>query len=235
MTGVLVDSIERTFDRGCVDHLTRRRRLPLITKYTINRDELVPPVRDKEVALFTCALQSAALRDWCAGQGIALPEKFEIAHHTDNDDPPDLSALGLGWECTEFPPTQSAIDKVHMENGPMGMIVPGFNETGANIQKIRAQSIPFTAYPRMYAVDDEIAALEQAFLTKVIGGPRSKDVPGNHVLLLDRRGDHAGDLAERALRSAVTKVKPKHLRLVLLVGWKSNIAAPVPEVSRIFP
>ncbi|HVX91070.1 MAG TPA: hypothetical protein VHC20_05610 [Candidatus Paceibacterota bacterium] len=205
------------------------------TSYKINRDDLRPPGRDQELALFTCALQSAALRDWLAGQRIEAPAQFELTHNTGADDPPDLSALGLGWECTEFPPNQTATRKVHRENGPMGMVVPGFSQTGADIRKIREQSIPFTAYPKFVALDDEIAALGGAFLGKVIGGPKSKDVPGNDVLLLDQRDDHAPDLAEKALRLALRKTTPKHIRLVLLVRFQRHTTELIPEVVRLFP
>src|SRR5688572_12096241 len=96
--------------------------------------------------------------------GIAVPPEIQLTHNSGADDPPDINALGLGWECTEFPPNQSALDTVHQEQGEMGMVVPGFSQTGSDINKIRAHAMPYTAYPKPFALDDEIKALQDVFL-----------------------------------------------------------------------
>jgi len=136
----------------------------------------------------------------------------------DGDDPPDFEALGLRWEHTLFPPDQIALDRVHREQG--AMIVPPFSVTRGDIRKIRKHSGPFLGYQEFHSVDDVVDALETAFLEKVIGGPASKDVPTNDVLLLDNRVDTSPRRdTEEALRRALSKKQPKHLKLIFLVRW----------------
>ncbi len=85
--------------------------------YTIPRDRLQPPVRSKELAAFTWMLQKPGGLEILATAGISVPDIFEIIHHTNPDDPPDFSALGHGFEVTEFPPNQSAVQAVYMQGG----------------------------------------------------------------------------------------------------------------------
>jgi hypothetical protein len=183
-------------------------------------------------------LQSPEARCAICSLGIGIPETFELTHNTGKDDPPDLNALGLGWECTEFPPNQSAMDKVHEECGEMGMTVPGFSVTGSDINKIREHSNPFAAFPNFVPVEAEYQALEAVFLERVIGGAKSKDVPGNDVLLLDhRRGNYLGDAAV-AIKRALQKKSPSCIRLIFLVGWRAHQIGdtqPVPKVVVCVP
>ena len=163
--------------------------------------------------------------------GKTVPERFELFHFTNPDDPPDLKALGLGWECTEFPPNQSAISKVHRECGPVGMIVPGYSETGSDIKKIRSLSRPYMASPAFVTVDQEIAALAKVFLGKVIGGAKSKDIPGNDILLLDHRQEPWMDRAEEGIRVALQQQQPQHIKIIVLVGYKRQkvgVKSPIP-------
>ncbi len=207
------------------------------TVYSIVRDRLQPPVQDDEVELFTCALQSPTLRDWLSAQGITVPAQFDLTHNTDGDDPPDLHALGLGWECTKFPPNQDPLSKVHEECGPMGMIVAGFSQTGANIGKIYELSKPFSGYPEPVYVADEITAYRSAFLERVVGGSKSKDVRGNDVLLLDGRKEPHHEFVIGGIRQAIRRNKPRYLKLVLLVGWKPYAlgdTGPVPAVTLLY-
>lgn len=206
-------------------------------RYSIQVGNVVSPVNDREVALFSMAMSAPVTLTLLEKLGIAVPPEVQMEHHTGADDPPDISALGLGWECTEFPPDQSALDAVHKEQG--AMIVPGFSQTGGNIAKIRALAKPFNAYPEPFSVTDEISSLKRIFLEKVIGGPRSKDVPGNDVLLLDQRASGWPADAEMALRQALTEKKPINIRAVLLVRWQrgdvDHSKPPVPVVVQLFP
>jgi hypothetical protein len=161
--------------------------------YLIERDELRPPMENVELALFTCMLQSPIARKAIESLSVQLPKKFELTHYTGADDPPDLSALGLGFECTEFPPNQSAIQAVYDQRGGQEMIIPGLSQTGADIKKIR-EHVDQPGYNSFYGINDEIMALQKAFL-KVIDGPKSKDIHGNDVLLLDLRQEDRTDLA----------------------------------------
>jgi hypothetical protein len=206
--------------------------------HTISRDVIVPPIRDPEFALFTCAIQSSDLRDRLAAMGRAMPGTFEVTHNTNPDDPPDFQALGLGWECTEFPPNQSAIAKVHETCGPFGMVIPGFSETGGDIRKIRKRSNPFSANPSFVSIDKEVSALEHAFVQKILSGPKSKDIFGNDILLLDHRGDQRMEWTEIALRRAIACYRPRHLRIIVVVGFRAqqpDDMGPVPQCLVVFP
>ena len=170
--------------------------------------------------------------------GVQIPEGFSLTLNSDGDDPPDIFALNLGWECTEFPPDQSALRKVHEERGPLGMMVPGFAETRGDIGLIRAGVSYAGVQPPFYTVNDQLAALAEVFANKVIGGPKSKDVQGNDVLLLDQRQDYWPEAAEMALRSALKIKQPRFIKLILLVGFKAfevGDTALVPLVARVYP
>lgn len=207
------------------------------TSYQIKRDDLVPPTREMELALFTCALQSGEVRTSLAALGKAVPEQLAIVHHTNPDDPPDIEALGLGWECTEFPPNQSSLTAVHDQwRGPM-MNVPGFSQTGRDIDEIRKRADP-NSYDTFYSADDEIEALKMEFLERVLGGAKSKDIPCNHVLLLDHRQQPLIEHTEAAIRKALALRQPRHIKLILLVAWQrsqSRERAPVPNVTVMYP
>lgn len=206
--------------------------------YTIHRDEIRPPIPDIELALFTFMLQSTEARAALGGLGIVIPERFEAIHNTGKDDPPDIEAFGLGFECTEFPPNQSAIHKVHNERGPSGMILPGFSETGDDIRKIRELAEPSLVSPRFYTAEKEAEALAEAFC-KIIDGPRSKDVPGNDVLLLDYRREILADMVvELAIRGAIARKRPTNIRLILLISVRAMEAGdlgPRPRVAPVYP
>lgn len=209
------------------------------TPYTVSLTNVISPAKDREVALFTATIQSPVTHAMLNAFGIAVPASIAMTHNSGADDPPDINALGLGWECTEFPPNQSALDAVHQEQGEMGMIVPGFSQTGSDINKIRALAMPGSAYPKAFSLNDEIKVLHGVFLEKVIGGPKSKDIPGNDILLLDQRADGWPEAAEIALRQAMKMKTPTHIRAVLLVRWQQGAIdyskPPVPVVVQIFP
>ena len=209
------------------------------TPYTISTTDVISSVKNREVALFTAALPSPVTQAMLQAFGVTVPASLSLKHNTDADDPPDVHALGLGWECTEFPPNQSALDAVHQEQADIGMSVPDFSQTGSDVRKIRKLANPFGSFPKPFARNDEIKALQDVFLNKVIGGPKSKDVAGNDVLLLDQRWDGWPDMAEVALRQAVALKTPGHIRAILLVRWRrENIdysKPPVPVVVQIYP
>lgn len=208
-------------------------------KYTVTRTNVISPVRDKEVALFCAAVNSQVTQALLQSLNVPLPASIEVTHNTGGDDPPDIEALGLGWECTEFPPNQSALNVVHEEMKCTGMIVPGYSQTGSNVGKIRELATPYTAYPKPWAVNDEIKALKEVFLEKILGTSKSKDVAPNDILLLDHRNDHWPEYSEAALKQALAEQKPKRLRGILLVRWPTkNIdysKPPIPEVVQLFP
>ena len=108
-----------------------------------------------------------------------------------------------------------------------------------DVRKIRKLANPFCSFPKPFAWNDEVKALQDLFLNKVIGGPKSKDVAGNDVLLLDQRWDGWPDMAEVALRQAVALKRPGRIRAILLVRWqRGNIdysKPPVPVVVQIYP
>jgi len=207
--------------------------------YTISSTNVISPVPDREVALFTAALHSPVTHAVVKALDVTVPASIGLTHNTGPDDPPDIHALGLGWECTEFPPNQSALDAVHREQGDMGMSVPGYSQTGSDVRKIRELANPFSSFPKPFGWNDEVKALKTVFLEKVIGGPKSKDVPGNDVLLLDQRADGWPDAAEAALRQALASKKPVHIRAILLIRWEqTNIdysKPPVSVVVQIYP
>jgi hypothetical protein len=183
----------------------------------IGRDNLQLPAEKKELGLFTCMLQSPVARKGIESLGVQVPETFKLVHNTDSDDPPDLFALGLGFECTEFPPDQSAIPAVHKQRPNQCMTIPGFSQTRGKIKNI-LNRVDHLGYDTSYALTDEISSLAEYFITAVISGPRSKDIPGNDVLLLDQRGDHSPpERAETAIRCVFQQRKLGHIRLVLLV------------------
>ena len=207
-------------------------------KYSITRDNLEPPIHDTELALFTCAIQSSAVRTSLGALGVPVPDQFNIVHNTNPDDPPDIEALGLGWECTEFPPNQSALTHVFDKwSGPMN--VPGFSQTGRDIGKMRAFADPeIDTINTFISVDKEIEALKQEFLNTIIGGPKSKDVSCNSVLLLDHRQQPLIDKAKSAITQALSQSQPKHIKLILLVAWhriQSVDESLVPNVTVMYP
>jgi hypothetical protein len=183
-------------------------------------------------------LQASAARTGLEALGIQIPEKFELIHNTDGDDPPDLRAFGLGFECTEFPPNQSAIRTVHQERAHQGMAVPGFSRTGGNVSRIRRYAD--SPGHRFCSVSEEISALENAFVS-VITGPRSKDVSGNDVLLLDQRQDDWPNMATDAIHRVLQRLSLQYVRLIFLVrwtGWQSSadgVRPPEPCVIQMYP
>lgn len=201
------------------------------TTYTIRRDSLRPPVKSKELAAFTWMLQQPSGLAILNSFGVAVPDAFEITHHSNPDDPPDFSALGLGFEVTEFPPNQSAIQAVYLERGGKGMAIPAFQRTGRNISKIRSEvNNPGSPTNSLVtggfaSVPAEALAYESEFLGLLIG-PGSKDVPGNDVLLLDQRYEHHTDFALLpAIKNATAKTPPKYIRLIMMVRANESIQA----------
>jgi hypothetical protein len=205
------------------------------TSYIIQRDRLEPPERNVELALFTCMLQSPVAREALKSLGIEIPEKFKLIHNTGGDDPPDLFALNCGFECTEFPSNQTPIHTVYDQRGGREMVIPGFSQTGSDIKKIR-EHVEQPGYNNFYSINDEVCALRDAFLN-VIDGPKSKDVYGNDVLLLDFRREDRSDLALEAICRALQQKTPKHICLILAVGWRRREigdTAPIPNVVVCF-
>jgi|GEM_PF-2696213 len=200
--------------------------------YTVSSTSVISPVKNHEVSLFTAAINSPVTQAALKKLGVSVPDSVPVVHNTGVDDPPDIEALGWGWECTEFPPNQSAIEAVHEKQG--AMVVPGFSQTGADVREIRKRANPYTAMPETINSKAEIEALEKVFVEKVIGGAKSKDISCNQVLLLDQRDDGWPEFAEIALRQGLAKKRPVHIRLVLLVRWertKVNYSnPPVPVV-----
>jgi len=199
--------------------------------YTIPKDRLQPPVESKELATFTWMLQKPGGLEILAAAGISVPDAFEIAHHTNPDDPPDFSAFGLGFEVTEFPPNQSAIQAVYMQRGGKAMAIPAFQRTGRDIRKIRTEvANPASATNSLVtggftSVPAEAVAYEQEFLS-LLSGAGSKDVPGNDILLLDQRYEHFTDFAlVPAIKNATTKIKPTYLKLIVMVRANECIQA----------
>ena len=133
--------------------------------YTIPRDRLQPPVRSKELAAFTWMLQKPGGLEILATAGISVPDIFEIIHHTNPDDPPDFSAWGHGFEVTEFPPNQSAVQAVYMQGGGKAMVIPAFQRTGRDINNRGAKAFLETGANLGYhcvelMYPDDVAAAE---------------------------------------------------------------------------
>jgi hypothetical protein len=209
-------------------------------KYIVNRGQLVPPAEDVELSLFTCAIQTDIVKSALSELGISVPASFEVTHNSDGDDPPDIEALGLGWECTEFPPNQSAMKKVQKEyfkNRQSGgfMNVPGFSQTNRDIGKMHRAAFPSYVRPQGFDPSGEVDALERDFLTRVLSGPRAKDVSANQILLLDQRGDLWPEAAEEALKRAFSTATPKWLHFAFLVRWASHVGSErKPHVIQLF-
>jgi hypothetical protein len=201
------------------------------TIFKIRRDELRPPVKSRELATFTWLLQQPSGIGVLNAFGISVPEVFEITQHSNPDDPPDLSAFGYGFEVTEFPPNQSAIQAVYKERGGKAMAIPAFQRTGRDIARIRAE-IGDLASPTnslitggFSSVPAEVLALEREFFG-LLHGPESKDVPGNDILLLDQRYEHFTDFSlAPAIKNATSKMKPVHIKLIIMVRARESIQA----------
>ena len=73
--------------------------------------------------------------------GTALPSQLELVAHTNPNDPPDISALGFGFEVTQFPPDQSARQAVKRKQiGRSVTPVPSFQHTkGGDYDEIRRE------------------------------------------------------------------------------------------------
>lgn len=205
----------------------------MIATYSISRDSITPPVHNPEVELFTFMLQSAEAR--ASIESIIsgpVPDRFELTHNTPPDDPPDLRACGLGWECTYFPKDQRPREVVHRQCAQEIMVVPPYAKTRGDIGTL----FRTTSYPGYEAVshshNDEVSALESDFRESL----RSKDIPGNDVLLLDGLGDLVQDRAETAIRIVFQKIRPTHIKLVLLVGRDFSITdRSSPRVVQMYP
>ena len=199
------------------------------TTFTIKRDTLAPPKDSKELATFTWMIQHPTARDILAKFGMELPEQFEITEHSNPDDPPDFTTLGCGFEVTEFPPNLSAIRAVYEQAGGRAMTIPAFYRTGRSLQKIREEAQnPQSASNSLVtggfaSVVDEATALAEEFLL-LLEGAKSKDVPGNDILLLDQRGEGLTDFSTvPAIQAALTARKPKHIKLIIMVRQKESI------------
>ncbi len=193
------------------------------TTFVISRDTLEPPKKSKELATFTWMIQQPTARDILARFGLDLPERFEITEHSNPDDPPDFTALGCGFEVTEFPPNLSAIRAVYHRAGGRAMTIPAFYRTGRSLPKIREeaqnpQSKSNSLVTGGFAsVADEATALAKEFLL-MLDGAKSKDVPGNDILLLDQRGEALTDFSTiPAIQAALAVRRPKHIKLIIMV------------------
>jgi hypothetical protein len=195
------------------------------------------PTKEKEIKCFVRAIQSQVGRvaiETLAG-GI-IPERYLIHHNTNPDDPPDIVAFNLGFEHTEFPPDQSATQKVYEEHSHEGMTIPPYSHGKGNVREIRKIVERSFVEPLFTSVADNISALEQAFLENVLK-PGGKDVPGNDVLLLDARLEPWTEQPTEAARRALTKMKPRHLKLILYIYWTRNEAGKpsVPAAIQLYP
>ena len=196
---------------------------------TITRDGFQPP-RDKEVSAFTHMMQQPTGKAILARLGVHLPSTFDLTHNTAGDDPPDLDleVFHIGFEHTEFPPNQSArniafilysgamaIPPFHAARSPKAILdYAHANELGDENTGQQSDYIPSGMNP----VDDEIAALEKAFLEMVA----AKDVSGNDVLILDGRADFTkASIVATAIQRGLAKHQPVHFKMIVLVRTAS--------------
>jgi hypothetical protein len=209
------------------------------TSYSVSRDDFKPPIPSVELALFTFALQANETKEKLSLMGYEIPETFEVIHNNNGDDPPDIEALELGWECTEFPPNQSAMEVVYQQRGSKAMAIPPICQTGCEVKDIHTRLDLEQIKPSFYDPNEEIRELESIFLNKIIGGSKSKDISGNDVLLLDARNNDGGNaMAEEAIRKALKKKQPRFIKIILLVGtrlYRVGDNRPFPEVVWLFP
>jgi len=189
----------------------------------------MPPVESKEFALFTWMLQQETGLTILNNFGIHVPEQFEVAEHVGQpDEPPDLSVFGYGIECTEFPPNLTTISKIHLQKR-IAIIVPPFQRTGKGDGSIRKEIDDPTSASNssltggFWEICRERESLSAEFIN-VVSGPKSKDVPGNHILLLDQRSELFDDLTvEPAIRSVLATHQLKHIRLIVMVLAKESV------------
>ncbi len=188
---------------------------------------MVPPVESKELALLMWMLQQGTGLTILKNFGIDVPEKFAVTEHNGQpDEPPDLTAFDYGFECTEFPPNLTTISKIHLQKGT-AIIVPPFQRTGKGYGAIRREIDASVSKSSItgghYELGKEQKSLADEF-RNVISGPKSKDIPGNDILLLDQRNEVFGDITvEPAIRSVLANWKLKHIRLIIMVRAKESL------------
>jgi hypothetical protein len=144
-------------------------------------------------------------------------ESINIEKNSDGDDPPDISIVlpsgSIGVELTDCSPIAACVAKVPAQmTGPAP--IPGASDA-ASFREVRN----FMARPTSL-VEPHFTNLhnEQASLVSYLEGQiRSKDVPGNDILLLT--GSFMGGWPESEFaKIARDRVGPRNIKLVILAS-----------------
>ncbi len=109
------------------------------------------------------------------------------------------------------------------------MTIPAFYRTGRSLPKIRDEAQnPQSASNSLVtggfaSVADEATAPAKEFRL-LLEGAKSKDVPGNDILLLNQRGEALTDFSTLpAIQAALAVKKPTHIKLIVMVRHKESI------------
>ncbi len=202
------------------------------TTYRMTRISVVPTATSKELRTFAHMLGQSTGLAILANSGIDVPAEFEVTENSGGspDEPPDISAFGYGFEHTEFPPTLTIIDKIHTKKGTV-IIVPPFQNTGKNYGDVRreiydpASKTNSSTRPGFWPLNKERCKLAGEFRA-LLESSKSKDKPGNDILLIDQRSQALEDIVvEPAIREVLVGWKLKYIRLIIMVRAKKSIQA----------
>ncbi len=179
-----------------------------------------------ELLVFTAMLRQDSARKILMEFGLSFPNRLDFIAHTQPHDPPDITAFNLGIEVTEFPPDESARRAIRNQPDiPGGTRVPAFQHAGRDYRKIRSEIADpesKTNSPYQFPTrQGEVEALTREF-SHVL---KAKDISVNHVLILDHRDDPNIDRTLEAVQEVTRKERPKHLKLIVVVGSESSVQA----------
>jgi hypothetical protein len=184
--------------------------------YQFSDGTLTPTNDHDELRLFAAAMEAPEIHETMASLRITVPRNFSFVHCDRGDDPPDIEAFGLGWECTDFPPNQKPLQHIHKNWKGGIMNVPPLSETGRSIGQMWEMANPHR-YDRFVSVADQVAALKDDFLQNVLFGTKPKDNAANQILLVNHLASLQHDLAADAICAALEEQKPRYIRAIVIV------------------
>lgn len=197
-----------------------------LQKFIFEHGKLEPAENSNELLSFSSMLKQESARQILKQFGLSLPDRLELIAHTNPDDPPDISVLNFGFEVTVFPPDQLALKAFIYQQTKQEIIpIPAIQRTGGSYKKIRDEITDprsITNNPYEFATrSGEVDTLEKLFLPVLA----AKDVPVNHILILDHREDPNVDCTLEAIAKVVHRKRPVHIKLIVIVGNKESIQA----------